>query len=75
LRDEAGQSIDADPRSAELLDAHQAGSLLKRTDPTFQGWVSRQGRWRWQNTPATCQELSLSLSLSLGGGDKVIIYG
>lgn len=69
LRDEAGQSIDADPRSAELLDAHELGAALKKTAPTFQSWVSRQGRWRWQNTPATCQESSLRV------GDKVMIHG
>jgi len=69
LRDEAGRSIDADPRSAELLDAHGAGGPLKKTDPSFQNWASRQGRFRWQNTPATCQETSLKV------GDPVMILG
>ncbi len=69
LRDEAGGSVDADPRSAELLDAHQTGARLTKTDPVFQNWVARQGRFRWQKTPATCQEVSLRV------GDPVMIQG
>ncbi len=69
LRDEGGKSIDADPRSAELLDAHGTGELLKKADPAFRNWVSRQGRFRWQNTPATCQESSLKV------GDPVMLVG
>lgn len=69
VRDEAGNSIDVDGRSAQIVDAHEESSDAKKVSPQLRGYINQQGAWQMQKTPATLVESALRV------GDPVVVQG
>jgi hypothetical protein len=69
IRDESGATIDVDPEGAELVEGHATAAKVNAVSPEVRDYVNRAGSFRWQNTPATCQEEAVVV------GDCVTVRG
>lgn len=73
LEDARGGTIDIEPRNALLIDGRDAVERLDRTPLEFRNWMSGQGSFAYQKTPASCIESALWVGAEVSISGQVIL--